>query len=145
MEQFYEYTDNSVVVTAVAYNNIEWASTPDYVQCELSKGTLETAQLVADFLKKVQYTQAQSWYSVPWELLSIDEDAEYEEKENTLPPLVEFESSELRISGNALKVYSDSDLQIILHLKHSDEEIWAELGNAEELLQKLEEHITKDD
>jgi hypothetical protein len=139
MEQFYKFKINTVVVTAVTYSNIEWGSTPDYIECDLPRATLEKALRVSKFLKEVQYFKAEDLYGVSWELLAIDEDADYKEKEDQLPPLTNFEP-EYRIGSSALKVYDDGDLQIVIHLKYSDEEIWAALGNVKDLLQKLEEH-----
>jgi hypothetical protein len=139
MEQFYEIKDNTVVVTTVARSNIEWASTPDYIRCNLTKGTLETAQMTAQFLEGVGYFKAENLYGIWCELLSINEDEVFEKSEDILFPLVELEP-EYSVSGASLIVYNDGDLKAVVHLKHSDEEIWAWVGNVKDLLQKLEEH-----
>lgn len=147
-------------VTIECHSNIEWTTTPDAITVEFTEAQLEKYKKAAAFCKEqnafyiaflwnisyVLYKQAEGDEDPDEVRRLLVERGEIIKQLSTekgeswdIGDYVEFEpyaDGGYKIGSSYLKVYSDEYLQVVLYLKHSNEEIWANLGKVDDIFKK---------
>ena len=128
-------------ITVECRSNIEWTTTPDAITVEFTEAQLEKYKKAAAFCKEQDAFYIAFLWDIHYTLYQLADGDEPEEQIVRLKPrkadeadYIEFDSNEYSIGSTYLKIYSDESLQVVLYLKHSDEEIWASLGNIDNIL-----------
>jgi hypothetical protein len=118
---------NSVTKVSEAYSNIDWSDTPSCIENTFTRKQLECyKKTLEEAAKDKESPDYWCWYFAANYTLLIEDD---EEK------LVEY-TPEYRIDSGYVKLYKCGEIQVVLNLKHSIEEIWASY-QLNELLQEV--------
>lgn len=139
--------EKAIVVYCDADNSIEgYPTPPDLIVVRLTQADLAKYERAVAALEEIGADKCTYWYDGDYELYLIKDEVTKDTKGSVylcvtscegyylLEP---FENEDLRINSSVVSVYKDGDLQIRLDIKHSSEEIWADIGKVEELKEQL--------
>lgn len=125
-------------VLSEASSNIDWGDTPDFFIIDVDEALLGACQKAVLCLKEAEMHYAVRWWAVSAEMYCEASDDDAIDKQLDGKSLVVFES-DYRLDGEHLKVHIDGTVMLYCQLKDSSEEIWATVGNIDELLLRFDD------
>lgn len=119
----------------------EWTADPDMIEVSAGAALLESAERCVAFMQENDINYMCKWWAFSYTLYKVDDDSDAQDKPKIIgtngQAYVEFEP-EYRLNGCNAKIYKDGDIQAVLPFKHSDGELWFDVGNVADLKFQLE-------
>lgn len=132
----------NVQITDVSSNQ-EWTTDPDMIEIELGAQFLQKADKCVAFMQENDINYMCMWWVFGYTLYELSDNLDEDAKEGKSlligtdgQEYAEFEP-EYRLDGCHAKVYKDGDIQAVLPLKHTGDELWCTVGNVADLKLKI--------
>ena len=130
----------TVQVTEV-HSNQEWATDPNMVEVSVGAAFLQLAEACVAFMQENDIDYMCKWWASGYTLYKVCDDPDAEERPKIIgvdgQEYVEFQP-EYRLNGCNANIYKDGDIRAILPFKHSENELWFEVGNIKDLKFNIE-------